>query len=185
MTKINPTKFLVMACLLCGGLVACRQDSITTVVIPKEEVASLPVPRSSTKDIAWKVPEGWQAQPPSAMRFASFLIKGAQGQTADMSVVPLSGEAGGDLANINRWRGQISLPPISTEELSSQSVSIAMGGHPMRLIDFANDGKRLIAAIDHRGERTWFFKLTGEEETVATAKPAFLQFLKSVTFNEN
>ena len=45
--------------------------------------------------------------------------------------------------------------------------------------------KRLMAAIYHRAGRTWFFKMVGEDATVLSAKPAFMQFLKSLKFNEN
>jgi len=148
---------------------------------------------ASSKEVGWKVPRGWKEQAPSTMRVGSFLIKGANGQGADMSVVPLSGEAGGDLANINRWRGQINLSPISATDLSAQSETITPGGRKMLYIDFVSHDllvdnqfkKRLMAAIYHREGRTWFFKMVGEDATVLSAKPAFMQFLKSLKFNEN
>ncbi len=103
-----------------------------------------------------------------------------------MSVIPLSGEAGGDLSNINRWRGQINLEPMSEADLSAQSETIKPGGNPMRYVDFVsrdlmihNQKKRLMAAIYRQGgNRTWFFKMTGEDATVLSAKPAFMQFLR-------
>ena len=66
------------------------------------------------------------------------------------------------------------------------------GGRTMLLVDFVsrepllNDRfkKRLLAAIYTQGERTWFFKMVGEDRTVEEAKPAFLQFLKSLRFHE-
>ena len=117
------------------------------------------------------------------MRVGSFLIKGENGEEADMSVVPLSGDAGGDLANINRWRGQIDLAPLSPADLSTQSETITPGGRKMLYVDFAKGPKRLMAAIYHVGERTWFFKMMGEDATVASAKPSFIQFLRSLKFN--
>jgi hypothetical protein len=112
---------------------------------------------------------------------------------ADRSVVPLSGEAGGNLANINRWRGQINLSPISAADLSAQSETITPGSRKMLYIDFVSHDllvnnqykKRLMAAIYRREGRTWFFKMLGEDAAVLSAKPAFMQFLKSLKFNEN
>ncbi len=46
------------------------------------------------------------------MRVASFEVS-ENGKTADVSVIPLGGMAGGDLANVNRWRGQVGLPPLA------------------------------------------------------------------------
>jgi hypothetical protein len=146
---------------------------------------------ASSKEIEWTVPSGWQEQPPSSMRVGSFLAKGSNGHNADISVVPLSGDAGGDLANINRWRGQINLEPISEAELPQISQSIAPAGRSMLLVDIVSREplvedrypKRLIAATYKRGSRTWFFKMTGEDKTVQETKPAFLQFLKSLRFH--
>ncbi len=45
--------------------------------------------------------------------------------------------------------------------------------------------KRLIAAIYTQGDRTWFFKMTGEDRTVEDAKPAFLRFLANLRFHES
>jgi len=186
--------FFLKNLLICGALAfvltACRNEKIETYLIPKEAPMTMPAPdlggpSAESKEIEWTVPAGWSEQAPSAMRLGSFLIKGENKQTADMSVIPLSGEAGGDLANINRWRGQIALRPLSALDLSSQSELITPAGRRMRYIDFANQGRRLIAAIYHRGERTWFFKITGESTTVLSAKPAFIKFLKSLQFHEN
>jgi len=181
-------------CLLflgCFGLAACRRDQIQTYTIPKEsQPAVLGVP---SKDLVWKIPAGWKEQAPSSMRMGSFLIKGSNGQSADMSVVPLSGDAGGDLANINRWRGQINLGPISAADLSIQGESITAGGRKMVYVNFVSHDrminnhfkKRLMAAIYHQGDRTWFFKMLGDDTTVLDAKRSFMQFLKSLKFNEN
>lgn len=118
------------------------------------------------------------------MRVGSFLRKN-NGKQADISVVPLSGDAGGDLANINRWRGQISLGPVADNDLPQQSQKIAPAGRPMNLVNYANQGKRLVAAIYHRGGRTWFFKMTGDDALVAATKPSFLEFLNSLKFNDD
>jgi hypothetical protein len=149
-------------------------------------------PEASPKEISWKVPSDWREQAPTSIRVGSFLIKGANGQSADMSVIPLSGMAGGDLANINRWRGQINLGPISEADLTAQSETVKYAGRSMLYVDFVSGSpvinnqfkKRLMAAIYHRGERTWFFKMVGEDTTVLSAKPAFQQFLKSLKFND-
>ena len=190
---------LLTVAFLCTLLCGCRNDAIQTYPIPKESAVAMPMmpvgmgTPAHSKEVAWKAPQGWQEQAPSSMRVGSFLIKGANGQQADMSVVPLSGEAGGDLPNINRWRGQINLGPISDADLSAQSETITPDGRRMLYVDFVSHDllidnqykKRLMAAIYHREGRTWFFKMMGEDATVLSAKPAFMQFLKSLKFNEN
>ncbi len=204
--RVMPTLIqIIFAIVIFGMTAACQKDSINTYRVPKEmpsapgaaQTSEFPAGHPSIGDgntmgatsmpreISWKVPEGWQEQAPSEMRVGSFLIKGDKGQQVDMSVVPLSGEAGGDLSNINRWRGQISLGPITEADLPGQSQKITPGGRAMLLVDFANQSKRLMAAIYHREGRTWFFKMMGDETTVTAAKPKFMQFLKTIKFNDN
>ncbi|MFN0116992.1 MAG: hypothetical protein ACKVQC_01695 [Elusimicrobiota bacterium] len=156
----------------------------------KNEMKPLPgmAPAASTKDIEWKTPSGWQEQTPSSMRVGSFLINGDNGQQADVSIVPLSGMAGGDLANINRWRDQIDLPPLTEAQLQNNIQTLKMNGQSISLVDFVSeklliDGKhkkRVIAATLPQGERTWFFKMMGEDKTVQQAKQQFIQFLSDI-----
>ncbi len=173
--------FLVLAA--CG-----REEEIQTYRASKEPDPARPLAAgrpAPSKTLSWTVPEGWQELPPSSMRAGSFLIKGKTAEQGDISVVPLSGMAGGDLANINRWRGQIGLGPLSDADLARQSQTITPGGRRMRFVNFSNSGRRLMAAIYPRTNQSWFFKMTGEDATVAAAKPAFLKFLNSLTFHDH
>lgn len=204
---------ITLSFLLGCALTGCqRHDTIETYQVPKEarvapSMAPSPMaapaanaspgepllPAAGAGGISWTRPDGWTEQPPSSMRVGSFLVRGSNGQTADMSIIPLSGTAGGDLANINRWRSQINLEPITEAELPRDSRLITPGGRPMRLVDIVSRDllienrykKRLIAAIYLRGGQTWFFKLTGEDATVEAAEPAFLNFLQSLKFHDD
>ncbi len=121
------------------------------------------------------------------MRVASFKVAGTDGKQADVSVVPLPGEAGGDFSNVNRWRGQVSLPPVSEDELTKLAQSVELAGQPADL--YEQDGKnpageptRILAVIQRRDGMAWFFKMTGDSQLVAAEKPNFVEFLKSIQF---
>src|SRR5262245_25745365 len=91
--------------LLASG---CRRDDITVQRVPKESgmPSSLPAPAATRSGIRWIAPAGWTEQPASGMRAASFRVPAGE-EFIEVSVVPLGGEAGGELANVNRWRGQL------------------------------------------------------------------------------
>ncbi|MFO1478120.1 MAG: hypothetical protein U1F98_15900 [Verrucomicrobiota bacterium] len=137
--------------------------------------------------LSWTLPSGWEQQTPGEMRVASFSVK-ADGKQADVSVVPLPGLAGGDLPNVNRWRGQVGLGPISADDLKAQSQSVEVGGLPAELYDqggkspSSGDPMRILAVILHRDDMAWFFKMTGDDALVAQQKSAFVDFLKSLQF---
>jgi len=138
--------------------------------------------------LRWKTPAGWEEVAPGEMRVASFKVKGDGGKQADVSVIPLPGLAGSDLDNVNRWRGQVSEPPISQEELAKIAQPVEVAGQPAQLYEQAGqnpgsgDKTRILAAIQRREGTAWFFKMTGDDDLVAKQKPAFVEFLKSLEF---
>ncbi len=136
----------------------------------------------------WRLPAGWQEQPPAAMRVGSFAVADGAGERAEVSIIPLAGTGGGDFENANRWRGQVGLAPLEHDPMDKLAEAVAIAGSPARLFDFvgtapgAGKPTRLLAAILHRGDTAWFFKMTGDDQLVAAQKPAFVAFLKDIPF---
>ncbi len=155
-----------------------------TALPPGHPDASMAAPPS----LGYKRPAGWQEAPPGQMRVASFRVAGKDGKQADVSVIPLPGLAGSDLDNVNRWRGQVGLAPVPEAELANLAQSLEIAGQPAKLYEQAGmnpgagDKTRILAAITRRDGVAWFFKMTGDDELVARQKPAFIEFLRSVSF---
>lgn len=170
-------------------LVACNRDQITTYRAPKDPEATPPMTAQAEEpgrpQASWTTPAGWEQVAPGEMRVASFRIKGPGDKLADVSVIPLPGLAGGDLENVNRWRGQVGLSPVKEEELAKLAEKVPVMGETASLYDQTgqnpseNERTRLLAAILRKDGVAWFFKMTGSEALVATHRPAFLDFLKS------
>ncbi|MDW8309008.1 MAG: hypothetical protein RMK20_06510 [Verrucomicrobiales bacterium] len=185
--------------LVAMALAGCGREEIQTYRIPKESRLSMaqaglpaghpPLGESGTPTLTWKRPDGWEEVPPGQMRVASFNVKGPDGKVADVSVVPLGGGAGGDLANVNRWRTQqLGLDAVTPDELKKLAEPVEIGGRPADLYDLAGknpasgEPTRILGAIQHRDGTAWFFKMTGDDALVAAQKPAFVEFLRSVQF---
>ncbi len=115
------------------------------------------------------------------MQTARFLITGENGAKGEASVASMLGDGGGVLGNVNRWRGQLGLDPIQEAGLAKQVSTLDLGASKGTVLDVtsADKTKRLIAVSVPRDHQTWFYKLTGDETTVAREKDAFLQFIKS------
>ncbi len=181
-----PGLIIILTTLLLAG---CGKKEIVVYQIPKEEPPGGTVKiEKTTAKITWSAPTEWKEQPLTQMRQGSFLVTGKNGETADMSVVTFPGDAGGDLANINRWRGQINLPPIAEPDLKKLIQPLDLNGSTVKVIEMENSSvqsqkpSRILAAILFQSDQTWFFKLTGPDELVAEQKTAFLEFLKSIQF---
>jgi hypothetical protein len=150
--------------------------------MPTTMHAGLPVPDASTlPKLKYTLPDGWQEKTPTEMRVASFGIS-ENGKNADVSVIPLGGMAGGDLSNVNRWRGQVGLQPLADDNLQNLAEKVEIAGQPADLYDVAGTNQRIVGVIFHRDDATWFFKMTGDADLIEKQKPSFVSFLKSFQF---
>lgn len=142
--------------------------------------APAPVP-SSAKKVNVTPPEGWTPSEGSSMRAASFSIAGPDGTSADVSVVPIPGDAGSVLDNVNRWRSQLQLAPLTT--VDEPVAGEIFTSHMTSTEPIVNGKKAAIgAAILMRPGMTWFFKITGEASLVEANLDKFDSFVRSATF---
>lgn len=116
------------------------------------------------------------------MRLATF--KPPVPGKVDVSVIVLPGMGGGELGNVNRWRGQIGLGPLDEagREKLRQEVKSKVG--PVSLYDFSGEGtgtkQRMLAALLVVDGQTWFVKMVGDEAPVAAARADFVKLLASL-----
>src|SRR5205823_3544523 len=66
--------------------------------------------------VSWTVPAGWQKKPDAPDRYAVFRVN-EKVPELELTVDRLPPDAGGLLANVRRWRGQIGLKPINLSDL--------------------------------------------------------------------
>jgi hypothetical protein len=133
-------------------------------------------------------PAHWKKQALSPMRLASYQIQGGDGATVDISFSILRRAPGGTLANINRWRGQLALPPIDEASLAQNSQTIEMPPRKITVVDIeglapgadATKDGRLIGAIAEVGNEAWFFKMRGNAALTASEKNHFIQWIPTV-----
>ena len=193
---------LVLAAAL--ALAACRREEVKHFRVAKsapESGPAMPVAAGPTAppgmggDVAppaapsgadaltWKLPKGWtQSRSPGGMRYAT-LVPPATPGTLDVSVVVLPGPAGGELANVNRWRGQIGLPPLDEAALGAQRKQVKTRAGDVSLYDFSSEGTkrtRVVAGFTVSKGNTWFVKMSGDADAVATRRGEFVNLLESL-----
>jgi hypothetical protein len=188
-------RFLVLTLL--AFVASCERVAVREYVAPKQTFPQKAAVReeieqaqnsAQTPAISLKAPPHWQRQPPAPMRKASFVVREADGAKVDISVTSFSGESGGLLANINRWRAQLGLEAVDPKQLESTIERRNLGGREIVIVDFVNEEgpadrkQRIIGAIVPASDETWFFKMTGSDALTAAQKPAFLEVLESLEF---
>lgn len=149
------------------------------------DMANTPVIKAAGPGLNWTAPAHWQSKPAAAMRKATYAVPGDAGAVGDLSVTAFPGDVGGELANLNRWRGQLGLAPIGAGDVAGLVTRLTPHGLNATVVDFsgvtADKPVRMLGAIVPYGGATWFFKLTGPVELVAKEKPAFLEFIQSLS----
>jgi hypothetical protein len=198
MTSSAKTLCLVLPMVM---LAACRDSSVASYRIPKEKdapvsshdhgsapagmpgaggLSDLPVAGAEASSLAWTAPAPWTPKPASAMRKGSYTVGEEGGATADLSITAFPGDVGGEAANVNRWRGQVGLPELPDADVPAAVSRLKVGALDVGYVDLVNGPKRMLAAFVPYEGATWFFKLTGPDAVVAAAKPAYLEFLRSL-----
>ena len=184
----------------------CGRDNVKVYHVENNDSAASPPPattmpatmpngvpapdKSGLPPLKYSLPDGWKEKPPTQMRVASFEISDG-GKQADVSVIPMGGTAGGNLANVIRWRGQVGLGSVDEEAVQKMTEKVVIAGQDSDLFDIAGSGsdgsgaQRIIASVLHREDTAWFFKIIGDADLVEKNKPAFVSFLKSVQFGAN
>lgn len=185
---------------LVGALSGCKRDGVTHVRVPKETAESMagmggmggggmpggpaggggmggngqvppPPPVDAANALQWTLPAGWTAKQETGMRYATLTPPQAGGKV-EVSVITLPGPAGGELANVNRWRGQLGLTPVDEAGLAAMRKPMKTAAGSLGLFDFQSDGtpkSRMVAALlTTAGGDTWFLKMTGEASVVET-----------------
>ena len=192
---MNDRSIRRMACLgmiASFGLASCDNQKINVYQIPKEDISMqtgaaglvLPLPSNPAK---WSKPASWEEQPLSEMRLGSFKVVGKNGSSADISIIAFPGEAGGLASNVNRWRGQVQLPPLSEEELEQTTQRVEVEGIPVSLVDLSTPDNsvkpsRILGAVLERPDQTWFVKMMGDPGLLESQRQLFLDFVKSFRF---
>ncbi len=188
---LNHSLFLC-AGLLSLGAIGCGKEEIKVYTAPKDVAVSTSLAAAGTgaspqadratpsrPRVTWKTPEGWTELAPTSMRVGNFSVISGD-KKADIAILPFPGTVGGELENVNRWRGEIGLPAV--EEGGFQSESVQIGSEDGKLYDLQGTKQSTVAAMIEREGTSWFFKMRGDKELVAATKPGFVAFLKTISF---
>lgn len=167
--------------------------------VPPGHPALPSTPSPPTHTLSWSDPVGWVRTPPSSpMRIAQYTVPaGPNAHPAVLTVSHFPGMGGAIEPNLERWYGQfeptdasVNLPGPRREDRTVNTLHVIIarargryssgmpGESPTANTDNTDQG--LLAAIVETPEGPWFFKLTGDNATVASAGPRFDDLLRSL-----
>lgn len=134
-------------------------------------------------------PATWTWQPPRGrMRAANYVVPGSSGMNQAHLVV-FQGIGGSVEANIDRWVGQFRSPEKGPVEPVLSRLEA--DGIPITIVELAGEHRRMgagwytpnqafLAGIVEAEEGHMHITLTGQQETVAANRDAFITFLRGI-----
>ena len=143
----------------------------------------------AAQQIQWTAPAGWTHEPqPRPMRVATFVV-GEGAKRGELIVTRFrAGGVGSLLDNINRWRQQVGLEPV-TDEKAVTPDKTTVGGHEGQVYDMAGpagDGnpprRNRVVVVETPTGDLWFFRFFGPADVIDAERGRFEEFLRSVKF---
>lgn len=194
--NIRDIMALLISIAVVAGLAGCanKQEKAET-----KKATPAPMGVGTGGGISWSIPGGWASGGEKPMRLETYTINPVQGDTdsAECAVFyfgPSSG--GGTLDNLRRWASQFEQPDgtNSLEKAKIDSMSInglnvvtmdldgtyLVSSGPMMQVSDKKENYRLLGAIVEGPQGSVFFKLTGPQKTVESAKDGFDALIKSI-----
>lgn len=127
--------------------------------------------------LRWRVPPGWERGEAAPMRLVTYHPGNDRDVHAYLVILP--GEAGGSVANLARWRGQVGLPPLDDAGRAAMP-QITMLGAPARLLEAYGESQALFATGARIDGDSVFAKMIGPAAKLRAARAAFVQFCESL-----
>jgi hypothetical protein len=164
-----------------------RVGEIRRYQVPKSKVSE--TSRSKTDDAGFtsEAPETWEAGPRVVSRLGitfvydeAFQVTDGE-QRVDITVNRMRG-GGTFLMNVNRWREQVKLDEIESDQLDPLAKDIEIDGIAGKYVEIVGPTESIFGAIVLRGGITWYLKLRGANELAEREKENFQEFLGSIKF---
>ena len=115
------------------------------------------------------------------MRLATFEIPDEAGPI-EVAVTQFPGRVGGELANINRWRGQMGLPAAAEAELEDLVDRFEAPGYAAYIARIAGAEAHMLAVgvYEAAADRTWFVRATAPAGAIDRVEPEMTAFARSI-----
>jgi hypothetical protein len=93
-------------------------------------------PPAGRQQPSWELPAGWSEKPGSMMRLATIMVPTAD-KPLEIAVTSLgwTGQPADVLMNVNRWRGQVQLPPTGEAQLAESLRELPAVDNKYTMVD--------------------------------------------------
>ena len=176
-------RIILLSFLIIFGCSRDDSEYINSYRVPKSQVI-LEESNQNCNSFDWDTPENWLVINNNQFSNAKYLIPSNKGGS-ELSVTYASGSI---KDNVNRWRGQLNLEKLNSEEIESMaeyySSNIAENHQVYTIINPENSKRAFLCSIISANNTTIFIKLDTYSEIIDNLKEQFIEFASSFRCNE-
>jgi hypothetical protein len=179
-------------------LAGCEKPQISVYTAPKDKASPAAAAQAlhaaaaarPRPELTWTLPGGWKESAPGRLSLAAFSVAGTSGGEANASITPLPSLAGREADVVNMWREQMGLPSVEPADALALLKPADVAGETGKIFELSNRPAgstgmvAVVTAFAHRGDRSWFYRFTGDADVVTAQRAAFVEFVKSVRIKE-
>ena len=140
----------------------------------------------AAKALKYDAPDGWKESQTSGMVSATRFTKKSATDPDKPTLITftqMSAAVNNWSDNVQRWARQAG-QTLADDELTAATEEFKIGGQSSQLIELLDgSGQAIVAVMTVENENAWFFKLTGDKESVQKELPTFRELLKTIKFN--
>ena len=141
---------------------------------------------AATTALKYEAPDGWKESQTSGMVSATRFTKKSAAdpdKPTKITFTKMSAAVNNWPANVERWAEQAG-QTLTDDELTAATEEFEIGGQSSQLIELLDgSGQAIVAVMTVENQNAWFFKLTGDKESVQKELPVFRELLKTIKFN--
>lgn len=139
--------------------------------------------------LSYKAPESWRPGELEVSRGGITIRRqaafdfGSGDESGEITVTALPTSPRFLLLNVNRWRTQVALEAVDTDNLGDLFEDIALGPINGRYLELVGPRDTILGTIVESGGMSWFFKLKAPNRLADSSRGDFKSFVSSSRFD--
>jgi len=150
--------------------------------------AGPPRPAAGMPRLSYTNPESWRPGELEVTRSGITIRRqaafefGEGAEAGEVTVTALPTSPRFLLLNVNRWRKQVALQPVDSDNLDDLFESITLGSINGRYLELVGPSDTILGTIVESAGLTWFFKLSAPNRLADRSRGDFKSFVSSSRF---
>lgn len=146
-----------------------------------QDASKGPTDAAAAPTLTYDTPEGWKPGRMNRFRKAAFVVEDGKEQ-AETTVIPL--RISSLLDNVNRWRREVGLKDIQTEQLPKHTQQFMVDSIEGHYVQCVGATRTVLGVLVEYGGQIWFITLKGDNALAKREQKHFEEFAGSIKFKK-